>query len=291
MATWWPTRITGDRMPTEQQIGPILQVTLATPDLRASENAYVRLLGYRVGARGRISGKQANAWQRPAAEGARFVTVHPDAGNDFSFRFIEAPASGGYRAFSGFGWNAAELVVRDVDAMARHLADSAFDILGPPQDLSFTDAIRAMQVRGPAGEILYLTQFKRDLEALPSPPARCDVDRVFIVIVAGPSLDSLLQFYISRFGVPTPQRMASRVKAMSEVFGLSPEHRYQIAALPLLGRCYIEADQMPPMAASPQTSLDSLPPGIAIVSFRSPGQSASSCLTGPAGEIIELVAD
>jgi len=270
-------------------IGPIAAVTLATRDLEAAENAYSQYLGYRLARRGRISDEQARAWNRPGAGGSRYVSMHPEASPDFEFRFVESPVPRGYRAFSGFGWQAAELIVRDVDAMATELAGSPFEILGPPQNLSFTDAIRAMQVRGPSGEILYLTQFKRELPALPSPPARCTVDRAFIVIVGGASLDDLLRFYTTTFAVPPPQRMESRVKAMSEVFGLSPEHRYQIAALPLQGSCYIEADQMPPAARAPITSMVQLPPGIAIVSFRCSERRQSGCVTGAAGEIVELI--
>lgn len=275
-------------MTPDARIGPIAGVTVATPDLAASEDAYVRYLAYHVGTRGTVSPEQARAWERPGAAGARYVTVHPAAGDDFAFRFIEAPPAHNYRAFSSFGWNAAELIVRDVDSMVSELAGSPFEMLGPPQDLSFTDAIRAMQVRGPAGEILYLTQFKRDLESLPAPPARCKVDRVFIVIVAGPSLDHLLTFYTTRFAVPTPQRMQSRVKAMSAALGLPVDHRYDIAALPLQGGCYIEADQMPATAKAPVTATGHLPPGIAIVSFKAPYQPKMQCLTGPAGEIIEI---
>jgi hypothetical protein len=217
------------------------------------------------------------------------VVLRPDAPEGFTFRLVETESTGPYRAFSTHGWNAAELIVRDVDAMAVSLKSSPFQILGPPQDLSFTDAIRAMQVRGPAGEILYLTQFKRPLEALPSPPARCDVDRVFIVIVGGASLEALLDFYRTGFGVDAPQRMESRVKAMSEVFGLSPEHRYPIAALPLHGECYIEADQMPAAATRPDIADGHLPPGIAIVSFRSTAVRQAACMRGAAGEILELL--
>lgn len=274
-------------MTDEPRIGPIAGVTVATPDLAASENAYVRWLGYRVSKRGQVGRAQALAWGSPAVEGARYVVLHPEAGKDFTFRFIATPAAPDYRAFSAFGWNAAELIVRDVDAMAEQLAGSAFQILGPPQDLSFTDAIRAMQVRGPAGEILYLTEFRRELPTLPAPPARCNVDRVFIVIVGGSSLNELLAFYTTTFAVPPPQRMESRVKAMSEAFGLSPEHRYQIAALSLRGNCYIEADQMPPAAAAPHFAQGHLPPGIAIVSVA--GSGHARCVSGPAGELIEIV--
>ena len=275
-----------DLMIDEASIGPIAGVTITTPDLAASEDAYVRWLGYRVSKRGQVGRAQARAWGSPAVEGAGYVVLHPEAGEDFTFRLVATPAVPDYRAFSCFGWNAAELIVRDVDAMAEQLAGSAFRILGPPQDLSFTDAIRAMQVRGPAGEILYLTEFKRELPTLHAPPARCDVDRAFIVIVGGASLDKLIAFYTTTFGVPPPQRMESRVKAMSEVFSLSPEHRYEIAALPLRGGCYIEADQMPAAAAAPHCPPEYLPPGIAIVSVA--GSGHARCVVGAAGELIEI---
>ena len=280
--------------PAGSRIGPITGVTITVADATAAAAAYTRHLGYRHAGSGRVAAEQARAWHRAGCAGAHYVLVHPESADDFTFRFIEAGHVTGYRAFSSFGWNAAELIVRDVDALATRLAGSAFQILGPPQDLSFTDAIRAMQVRGPGGEILYLTQFKRGLPALPHPTARCDVDRTFIVIVAGPSLDDLIAFYSRRFQIPEPARMESRVKAMSEVFGLSPEHRYRIAALPLRARAYIEADQMPPGAAAPACAADQLPPGISIVSFRSADLDAGAgngCLTGPAGELIELVCD
>lgn len=268
-------------------LGPITAVTVSTPDLVASENAYARHLGYRVTTRGRLSGDLARSWRSPESEGSRYAVLRPEAADDFEFRFVESPIAAGYRAFSSFGWNAAELIVRDVDALATTLQGTAFEMLGPPQDLSFTDAIRAMQVRGPAGEILYLTQFKRPLPALPAPPARCAADRVFIVIVGGPSLDELLSFYARTFGMAEPQRMESRVKAISENFGLSPEHRYQIAAVPLDGHCYIEADEMPSAAGRAPAANGTLPPGIAMVSFRSP--LPRGCLTGAVGELIELV--
>jgi hypothetical protein len=276
------------------QLGPITGVTITTADLAAAVAAYARSLGYRITSRGTVSPAQARVWQRPRSSGCRFVCLSPAQADDFAIRFIETvPAPHRYRAFSSYGWNAAELIVRNVDELAGRLANGPFEILGPPQDLSFTDAIRAMQVRGPSGEILYLTEFKRPLPGLEAPPARCDVDRVFIVIVAGPSLDELAAFYTSRFQVPEPARMESRVKAMSEVFGLSPDHRYQIAALPLREHSYIEADQMPPGAAATDTAAGQLPPGIALVSFRANHPSGlrqeAACITGPAGELIELV--
>ena len=75
-------------------------------------------------------------------------------------------------------------------------------IVGEPQDLSFSEDIRAMQVLGPGRELLYLTQFKRPVPGLEVPETRCDVDRTFIVILGGPSMDALQDFYADTFRVP-----------------------------------------------------------------------------------------
>ena len=199
---------------------------------------------------------------------------------------IQAPAVA-YVPFASHGWNAAELIVRDVDALADELADSPFEIIGEPQDLSFSEDIRAMQILGPGRELLYLTQFKKAVPGLDVPVPRCDVDRTFIVILGGPSMESLQAFYADNFGLPRPAVVESRVKGMSAAFGLSPEHRHPIAALPVAGQSLIELDEMPAAAAPRATPEGELPPGIAIVSFAA---QAGRCLRGPAGEILELVA-
>lgn len=264
-------------------------VTISTPDLAASEAAYTGHLHYRSQRRGVITPSLAASWHRPGMAGARYVTLHPRIGDDFEIRLVEtAPPSRPYRAFSSFGWNAAEFIVQDVDALASEMADGPFTIVGPPQDLSFAPDIRAMQLRGPADEIIYLTQFKREVPGLAAPPARCAIDRVFIMVVTGPSLADLLDFHSKNFRIPRPQPVQSRVKVMSEVFGLSAEERYQIAAVPLQGNCYIEADQMPPQAGPPDVTPGLLPPGIAMVSLGHQDIDERTCIIGAAGELIEL---
>jgi hypothetical protein len=234
----------------------------------------------------------------------------PEAGTDFVFRFVELPAEPGYRAFKRHGWQAAELIVDRVDSLAGQFHDSPFEIVAPPMDLSFCPDIRAMQIRGPGGEILYLTEFKKPVPGLDAPPARSAVDRTFIVIVGGASLDDMQQYFHGEFGVPQGQSMDSRVQTMALEFGLSREHRFRIAALPLLDRCYIEADEMPAGAEPLPAEQQDLPAGIAMVSFyvttassgagsrRSAapddgppyvGANGVDCVRGAAGELLELI--
>lgn len=286
-------------------IGPIVCVTISAPDLAAAEAAYGGHLGYRVVGRGRVSAAQAGLWNAASAAGARFLLMAPAAGTDFTFRFVETPAAAGYRAFTGHGWNAAELIVTRVDPLAARLAASPFEIVAPPLDLSFCTDIRAMQIRGPAGEIIYLTEFKKPVPGLAAPPARCDVDRTFIVIVGGRSLAEMQDFYAVEFAVPRTPAMESRVQAMALVFGLAREHRFRLAALPLRGQCYVEADEMPAQATPLPAASERLPAGIAIVTFRGdPGPGGVpppgieppygpgcrvACRRGAAGELIEIV--
>jgi hypothetical protein len=241
--------------------------------------------------------------------GNRYLLLSPAAGDECVFRFIETDTDSisNYVPFSTFGWNAAEIMVENVDAMAQRLDGSPFEILGEPQNLSFTEDIRAMQVLGPGKELLYLTEFKKQIPGLDTPIARCPVDRVFIVILGGPSMANLQGFFGSAFGVPSADPVESRVKGMSAAFGNSPEHKYPIAALPLAGQTLIEVDEMPVQATVRPHRDGCLPAGISIVSFVARGIDArdalpadrdeapyrnigqASCHVGSAGELIEIL--
>jgi hypothetical protein len=257
-----------------------------------------------------VSPSQASLWGFPDLSGTPSLLMAPEAASDFVFRFIELPAEPGYRAFTRHGWHAAELIVDRVDPLADQLRDSPFEIVAPPLDLSFCPDIRAMQIRGPGGEIIYLTEFKKPVPGLDSPPARCAVDRTFIVIVGGKSLEGMQQYFLRTFGVPETPPMESRVQTMALEFGLSREHRFRLAALPLRSRCYIEADEMPAEARPLPGRLTELPAGISMVSFFTPastvngaagvqgppdgsppyaGATGVECVRGAAGELIEII--
>jgi hypothetical protein len=242
--------------------------------------------------------------------GHRAVLLEPQSGAETYLRFVQGPAYVEHEPLSCVGWNAVELIVQDVDALAAELANSPFRIIGPPADLSFSDQIRAMQVVGPAREVLYLTQIKQRLAAFDTPAAASFVDRVFIVILGGASLDALQDYYHAQFGVPRGTAMPSVVSVLSARYGLPRDFQHSIAALQVAGQCYIEVDQMPPAATSRPCVPGQLPPGAAMVSFeidRLPGQMASSlgpahrspglpyagrrsqACVGAAGELIELI--
>jgi catechol 2,3-dioxygenase-like lactoylglutathione lyase family enzyme len=291
-------------------LGRISTVTITTPDLPAAIAAYQRYLGYRVVDDGALARDVARCWGRPQLAGQRCVLMEPESGSETYLRFVQGPAYVGYEPLACVGWNAAEIIVRDVDALAERLAGSPFRTIGPPANLSFSDKIRAMQVVGPAREVLYLTQIKEQLAAFDTPVAACDVDRVFIVILGGADLEALQDYYHQQFSLARAPAMPSVVSVISARYGLPRDYKHPIAALQVRGQCYVEADQMPAQVAPRPCDPGQLPPGIAMVSFeieRLPGDLSSAlgpavavralpydgrtvrACVGATGELIELI--
>lgn len=294
-------------------MGPISAVTIATPELQRMIDTYRLYLGYELVDHGRVSRETATMWGRPALAGRAFALMLPEGDGRTYIRFVESKTASSYVAFRHMGWNAAEIMVQDTDAIAERLVDSPFKIIGPPADLSFSDKIRAMQALGPAQEALYLTSFKEKTPAFDVPDANHFVDRVFIVILGGVSAEGVNDFYARHFGVPaTVPVIPAVISVLSAAHGLPADTKHSLAAIPLLGQSYIEADTMPANTLPRVGEGDELPPAISMVTFEvdalpketdelrylsapqalpeAPyhGRRSAVCI-GPAGEWIELV--
>ena len=248
-------------------LGKIAAVTISTSDLNKMVWVYQEFLRYRVTKSGQITAKESSAWGAENLTNADYVVMQPEKSDDFSFRFIHQPDQSNYIAFKSVGWNAAELIVEDVDGLAVQLENSPFKIIGSPADLSFTKDIRAMQVMGPANEILYLTQFKNKVPEFDSPKPRCAVDQTFIVVLAGKSLDEMQGYFQANFKLPKATVIESRIRSISRVFNFPADTKYKAAALALRDQSMIELDELP-KEGNNRFSLDGyLPAGIAMVSF------------------------
>ena len=277
-------------------LGAIRRVTITATDLAAVEKAYTEYLEYQVSERGSVTAAEAAAWNAPATEGAASLSMQPAGSNDFEFRFIAGPAYPDYVPLTTYGWNASEIMVQSVDTLAPRFENSPFEIVGEPRDLSFSTDIRAMQLRGPADEIIYLTEFKNPVPGLSVPTARSAVDRTFIVILGGKSMDEIQNFYNSTFAVAKAPVMESRVTMLSKALGVSIETMYPIAAMALDGESLIEADEMPAQVGPREIQNGYLPPGIAIVGFDCDEIPATATrlgndlhiMEGITGELIEL---
>ncbi|MCF6275743.1 MAG: hypothetical protein L3J05_08275, partial [Robiginitomaculum sp.] len=163
-------------------LGPVLIGTLLTRNLAACVSAYEKFLHTKLQRRAKISKAQAAFWDTPHLAGCAYAMLINELGEPF-LRIVQDPDCDEVDTLKHTGWMALEIVVADVDAIAASLDGSPFEVLRPVADLSLSDQIRAVQVRGPAGEILYLTQIKGEVPPFKLPIARCAVDKVFIPVL------------------------------------------------------------------------------------------------------------
>lgn len=266
-------------------LGSICAVTTVVQTLDPIEHAYTGFLGMRVAARGTVSPAEAQAWGAPGCAGCDLLSLVPEVGEETHLRFIADPAAGSCAPFTTFGWNATEITVRDTDALAANLAGSPFRIIGPPANLKGFESIRAMQVLGPAGECLYLTDVRAE-SALAQ--ARAAVGQVFIVVASGPDIDALRAFYGAHFANDISEPVAIPIGVISTANGLPADTRHKLAIVTLPDGTRIELDQYPPATGPRPTRAGHLPPGMAIVSFRASVSHDAGFIRGAAGELLEL---
>jgi hypothetical protein len=293
-----------DTRASKSRLGAIRAVTHAVPDIAQIEEAYTRFLGYRVVARGQVPAEVAESWGASAMAGRPYLTMEPASAEAVHLRFVASPAATGWRALTTHGWNATEIVVQDVDALATALADSPFRLIGGPRSLQRFPMIRAMQVLGPAGECLYFTQVGAG-SGLDLASAQSFVGRVFIVVAGGPSLDAMFATYAAFTNEVEPP-VRTRVQVISWANGLPPETDHPHGLVKLPHGTLIELDGYPDVTRPRDTASGDLPPGMAIVSFEfddiarhsssaPPTQALLPCagwaatFNGSAGELIELV--
>ena len=283
----------------------IVVVTIAVAQLGPVEDAYERYLDYMNGGSGIVSEATAQVWGAPAAAGKPYLLMRAESGHPALLRFVEAAPVEGYAPMKTHGWNATELLVKDPDAMAERLEDSPFEIVGPPADLwNAPNAPRAMQAIGPGNELLYLTrngQFE----------IKTPVDRVFIMVLGGPSMAAFNDFYGDRLGLAVSEPQPFRIDVLSNALDLSDETVFPLSIATISREFLIELDEYPEGATQLRPRADGmLPPGVAMVGFAVASIDAfdldwraapaalpevpylgatAAVAVGPAGEWLELI--
>jgi hypothetical protein len=282
----------------------IIIVTISVLNLGPVETAYHEQLDYQTVERGTLSEEIAANWDTPRMSGSQYLLMQPASREKVYLRFIENSATGDYAPMTSFGWNATELLVKDPDALAEQLAGTAFSMIGPPKDLwQAPNAPRAMQVKGPGNEVLYLT---RNLDFKFSGY----VDRVFIMVAGGPSMSAFKDYYSSKMGLKVGDATPFQITVISNAQGLPADTTYPLAVARISDRFLIELDEYPATAGPRSTADGRIPPGVAMVSFGvedldaldidwrgTPGAlqglgyegRRSAVTVGPAGEWIELI--
>ncbi len=282
----------------------IIIVTISVLHLGPVEDAYRTHLDYRAVERGAVSAETAGTWDARHMTGRGYLIMQPTNRERVYLRFVENPTTEGHAAMTTHGWNATELLVTDPDALAERLADSPFRIVGPPKDLwAAPDAPRAMQVLGPAGELLYLTRNHRFTINTP-------VDRIFIMVLAGPSMAALDAWYTNRLGLDVGDPLPYPITMVSRALGQPMNTTYPLAIATVSPRFLIELDEYPPLVGARPVTDGFLPPGTAMVTFtvddlaaldldwRAPPRTLAdlpyagqrtAVTVGPAGEWIEFI--
>ena len=296
--------------PMTPLIRRIRMATVGAPDVATLVEWYTTWLGYQVAEDGLVSPNVAASWGAPAMTGRRYVSLAPEGGGDVYIRAVEIDPVPEYRPMTTFGWNAIEIIIDDLEALNERMIESPFEIIGEPHSLGGGFAsIHAMQVVGPAQEVLYLTTETGDREKSTLPIPRSFVDRPFIMILAGPDIDALENFYVEKFGMGAIPHFQSSITMISEALGLPDDHVFELGLLRGGERGNnIELDTYPAEAGPRIATEGQLPPGIAMTSFAVPnldaididfiqppsalyGPRRAATFAGPAGELTELIED
>jgi hypothetical protein len=273
--------------PASPGLQRIAAFTLTTGDLAATTAAYVRWLGYSLEDAGRVPASLAAAWGAPAVAGRRWAWLHPPGPPSVALRFVEQDPIAG-AALLGHGWNAVEILVEDPYALARSFDGSPFRVVVAPRPLPFDSALHAMQVIGPAGELLYFTSLPRDRTLLDLSAATQRVDRPFIAILGAPDVGATLRFYGDRLGTPTIAPAPVNVRIINDSFGLGADAKVPMGIVKMPRDYLIEVDELPAHALPRARRSGELPQGVALVSFVYAGEPG--VVVGAAGEWIELLA-
>ena len=288
-------------------LGPAVTGTLVTAGFEACVAAYVDFLSMRVIESDRLDAGLVNLWSAPGLVGARYAVLASESEIPW-IRVIEDVSIQSAVPFKQQGWMSLEVAVQDVDLLANELKGSPFETCRPPADLEISEDIRAMQVIGPAGEVLYLTQVKGAVPPFEIPMARCRVDHLFIPVMCCTDRDAALAFY-RQFPNCRGFQFDTTITSVNTEYGYDLDRKHAVAAVQLAGKSMIEIDQIDAAMTRPCDN-GRLPPGISVISFEvdsldslgigflSPpitlqvqpylGRRAACC-RGAGGELVELI--
>ena len=246
----------------------ILMVTMLVTNLSVTEQAYDDYLAYDTVVEGNVNENLASAWDAEAMINHPYIIMQPESGEDVYLRFIEDKEKTNYKPVGTHGWNSTEILVEDPDKLAEELDNSPFRIIGMPYDLYPTpNAPRAMQVLGPSDEMIYLTRIIPDGSGYNLGSAKSYVDRVFIMVVGGPSMEDLQEYYRETFDMPVTEASDWTIGVISRLNDLPEDTLYPLAIAEFDKDFLIELDEYPETIVPREIADGHLPPSTSVVSF------------------------
>ena len=279
----------------------IVHATLLTPSLEHTLAAYVAQLSLTVTARGTLDADAASVLGLPELRGAPLAWLLNPEGEPI-LRVIEDPQAIVGEPMFRHGWLSLEVLVGDIDTLAAGL-QPPFRVLGAPADLDLSPAIRASQVLGPCGELLYLTQIKAPVPPFELPMTEAVVAVPFIGVMTTPDRGVSRAAWAALSGAPG-WAFDTRITVLNRAYGRELGGRYPVAVVPMLGKCMVEIDEveLPTAPATRAAGLYSLcvrlpapdnetlsAAGWTLVHEQHAGQVHQRGLIGPAGEHVEVL--
>lgn len=236
--------------------GPILCITIATPDLDRSAAAYAHAFGATRIDGGTVDPAMAEHWQAPAVAGRAWALLTG------GLRLVETAAADA-APLASLGWAAAEVSVIDADAVYDRACAAGCNPLGPVRQLGSTPAIRAGQIAGPDGAAFYVTDVSAYEGALDLSGATGD-GACFIAVLASGDLEAD-RAWLEDHGIG--RRVTDRDIAVPVLRDTLGVRSLRLSSLQLAGGCLIEIDGYP--AATPRRALAlGLPAGVAMLTLR-----------------------
>ena len=295
-----------------RRLQDICIVTHCVDDLDREVEAWCSLLGYRALQRAPLGETLCTAWGTPGDVGRASVLLGPASGAPTYVRLVTAPGRAGYWPPVTWGWNATEILVTDPDALAERLNGSDIRRFGGPGDLyDAPKAPRAIQTLSPAGAMLYFTRIQPGGSRYGLHGATSFVDRVFNVVLGGPDLDALRDFYGSGLGLRVSPPIPFTMTLAAQATNAPADALFPICVAPVRPRrSILELDEYPADTSPRPRKPGELPGGMSMVSFRVNNldnlpvplraeprripaapydNSRVAVIEGPAGEWLELI--
>ena len=274
----------------------IVFATVIAPDLAAFCQAWTQQLHVHEHSREALAHDQAALLGLADLAGAPVAWLANSDGQRI-LRVIEDPSAQVMEPMFRHGWLSLEVLVGDIDSLAAGL-QAPFRVLGAPANLELSDAIRAAQVLGPAGELLYLTQIKDQVPPFDLPMTDQPLAATFIGVMTTPDRAASQTAWAALLGAPG-WAFDTKITVLNRAYGKPLEGRYPVAVVPMEGQCMVEIDQvdLPARPAGRLAGVHSVALAVAAPSaaalqaagWRAVPAGDSSGWYGPAGEHIELL--
>ncbi len=249
-------------------LGPVLAVTVGVPELGGATRAYRHLLGLEVLSEGEVPPSLAVAWDAPMVVGARWALLGRTGARRGLVRVLEVGAVERPLPFRTLGWAALEVLVADADlALERCRAEPAFQVVHAPTPVGAAGSLRALQVAGPGGEGVYLTEVREVPPGFSLPALTEGEGLVYAVVAATADLHSTRSWFTDVFLLRPITDHALPVRVLNVAFGLPMTTLHRLSSVQLEGDTLLEIDQYPAGTPVRRAPGGGMPGGLALVSF------------------------